>query len=108
MPSDANADGQLYAYLVHKPLFRRVRVSEGKSWTPDRTFDPDQRDTGLYCKDCGKFIRYRDLDITYEMRTDIMRLWWCGYCDTMVREDNMSDLAMVYELRNEEWWCQGK
>ena len=67
------------------------------------------KDYGLICRDhCHKRIKWKDLDITYEMRTgDLFRVWWCSYCETMLKEDNMTDLAIVYELRGndniEEW-----
>src|SRR5215467_15346916 len=92
--SDASADDELYKFLVHKRPFRRVRASEGKSWIPDQT-NLDFRDSGLMCaKTCHKRILYRDLLIQYEMRySDIMRLWIC-LCGAVIREDNITDLAL--------------
>lgn len=49
-------------------------------------------------KNCHRRVNYKDLDITYEMRSgDVMRIWWC-VCGNMLKEDNMSELALQYEL----------
>lgn len=34
----------------------------------------------------------------------MIRLWECGYCDAVVKEDDMSMLALAYELRSEQEW----
>ena len=97
--SDANVDDELYKFLVHKRPYRRVRASEGKSWIPDQT-NLDFRDSGLMCtRTCHKRIHYKDLTIVYERRhNDIIRMWVC-LCDDVIKEDNMTDLAIVYETR---------
>ena len=79
-----------------------MRVHEGKYWTPDPI--DDRRDLGIICKDnCHKRIRWKDLDITYELHDDMYRLWWCGYCGAMLREDNMTDVQLNIDLRKQEW-----
>jgi hypothetical protein len=50
-------------------------------------------------KTCHRRIAYSNLDCKYEMQSsDVMRLWIC-VCGDVLRMDNMSDLAMVYETR---------
>jgi hypothetical protein len=99
MPSDASVDDQWYVSRNRRPLWRRIRVRAGSAWTPDQTLQ-ENRDTGLICKDCHKRIKYKDLDCVYEKQgSDLFRLWMCGYCGLLVRSDNMTDLAFVYEER---------
>jgi len=103
LPNDANADEQLFVYLKRRPLWRRVRSHEGKSWTIEPT-SQETRDSGLLCssttfQSCHRRILYRKLEIQYEMQgTDVIRLWICE-CGNVLRTDNMTDLAMVYETR---------
>lgn len=79
-----------------------MRKSEGESWTPHKIPDFEFQDKGLICsKNCHKRVAYKDLDITFEMRgTDIFRIWWC-LCGNMLEENNMSDLALRYEIEKE-------
>jgi hypothetical protein len=84
-----------YTWIPPTKLFRRVRKHEGETWTPDRTLI-ETRDDGLLCKTCHRRIKWKDLDITYELRTDLFRLWWCSYCGLLVKEDNMEGLALTY------------
>lgn len=94
MPTGANADEQLFMYLKRDKRFRRVRSHEGKSWTQDQTLLVT-RDTGLLCKTCHKRILWKDLDITFEMDgTDVIRLWWCAWCNNNIQTDNMADIQM--------------
>ena len=100
MPNDASADEPLYAYLVRKQRFRRVRSHEGKHWTPVQM---EVRDTGMMCRTtCHRIVPYRNLECRYEMQgQSLMRLWVCE-CDTVLRTDDMSDLALVYEMQRED------
>ena len=54
-------------------------------------------------KTCHKRIRYKELECRYEMRgTDVIRMWIC-ICDDVIREDNMSDIALRHEMEKGEW-----
>jgi hypothetical protein len=62
---------------------------------------PEFRDNGMICLTCHRRISYNDLNITYELRGDLFREWWCPDCGGNVRTDNMTDLAIVYEIRRD-------
>jgi hypothetical protein len=86
--------------MLLKPTqrFRRKRVSVGKDWTPEQM---PSVDLGLICKNCHKRILWKNLDTMYERQgSDLFRLWICE-CGNVIREDNMTDLNMVYELEQE-------
>jgi hypothetical protein len=96
--NSANADGESSTFSPRMKPFRRKRVSQGEHWTPDRTSFETGPDKGLYCRECRRQKKWKDLSTTYEKQgTDLMRIWWCE-CDNMLRMDNMTDLQLHYEL----------
>lgn len=86
-------------FMLEQPTkrWRRKLSHEGSSWMPDQTMS-ETKDKGLICKNCHRRILWHNLDTWYEMQgTDTYRLWVCE-CGVVLKEDNMTDLGMVYEL----------
>lgn len=98
MSNDEEAD-RTFLHLAYKTRpRRRIKASKGEYWQQDLTL-LETRDLGLMCKECHKRIKWKDLDITYEMQgTDLIRIWWCSWCGTVVREDNITDMQMARDL----------
>jgi len=90
----------LWSALIKPTVhYRRRRSHEGKFWTPPVMPNVD---LGMICKSCHKRILWKNLDTKYEVQgTDTIRLWICE-CGIVLKEDNMSDLGMVYELEQEQ------
>lgn len=85
---------------------RKLRKAEGEDifrLISKSAPSKDVKDPGLRCRSCGKLKRWKEIDATYEMRgADLWRVWWCPKCGDMLREDNLSDLAMVVEQERSE------
>jgi hypothetical protein len=102
--SDEDLDPRYFVQRGRRPLWRRVRKSEGATWQPIDRYDLEHADKGIICKvTCHRRIAYKDIFITYEIRPprvgDVFRLWWCTNCDGLLREDNVTDMMIAYELR---------
>lgn len=91
--------------MKEKRKFHKRRVTEKVSESRDfftQRFDPDStRDRGLWCGNCRKRIPWKELDTEYafsKATQSTYRVWFCGRCGDQLREDDMTDLGMVYEL----------
>lgn len=63
----------------------------------------EHRDLGMICKGCHKRIKWKDYYCIYEMQNgDIFRTWFCDWCGAAVREDNITELWLHYQLKQEE------
>lgn len=98
---------RFFAQRSRRPLWHRKRVSEGATWQPIDRFDLENKDVGIICKTCHKRIRYKDIDIRYESsgtdwEGDLFRLWWCTICGALLKEDNLTDMALAFELRRQQ------
>lgn len=87
--------------------FHKRRVVENVSDTEhffSQRFDPDATgDRGLWCGECHKRIPWRELTVEYSHHapTDTtFRAWFC-VCGDQLREDDMTDLALVHEDRRD-------
>lgn len=72
--------------------YRRKKVSEGETWTPEAT----QKDKGLRCKGCRKLIPWKKLACQYELDHPIeiiYRLWICE-CGNVLRRDPMLNMTI--------------
>ena len=42
----------------------------------------------MLCRECGKWRRWSDLEIEFEVYgLGFKRIWWCAFCGNMLRED---------------------
>lgn len=68
--------------------YRRRRKHSASTWTPKRHNDQLLTDTGLLCRECGKWRRWSDLEIEFEVYGQgFKRIWWCAFCGNMLKED---------------------
>ena len=66
---------------------RRKRKTVGRFWKPTR-LAKNSPDFGLWCRECRTFRAWRDLDISYEVRSYLLyRQWWCCFCNNLVGEE---------------------
>ena len=93
-------------FLPRRKKFHKKKVTENASEAEgdffSKVYNPDAtRDRGIYCRTCRRRIPWKDLntDYSYSNRTkSTYRQWFCGYCGNQIREDDMTDLSLVFEV----------
>lgn len=80
------------SFTPRPKMFRRRRKHEGETWLESLQFETEQlkKDRGLMCKECRKWIPWKDLTASYEMwGTMLVRMWVC-VCDNVLTYDDMT------------------
>jgi len=76
------------------PKFRKRKKHDGMAIDGELAEQLDALrplvDSGLFCTArCRKWIPWKKIAITYELRNgDVMRLWWCE-CDNLLQEEKI-------------------
>lgn len=101
-------------WVARPKMRRKKRKAEGvdeilAAITPDRPMLELGKDKGLKCRECGKWISWKDLWAKYEKQSnDLMRLWICSRCGNVLRQDNMDGYEAHVEWQQREEGSIGK
>lgn len=70
---------------------RRKRKSDGQAFNDGLGDQLDAlqplKDSGLFCKNCSKWWKWKDYDISWDFGKTTIRSWVCKKCGQVVKEE---------------------
>lgn len=82
------------AFVPRPKMRRRKRATDGQAFNNGLGDQLDAlqplKDSGLFCKECRRWQRWKDLTVDYGLGFGgFVRMWFCNKCGHMVKEETL-------------------